>query len=457
MKSQPPAKENKQELEEDIEVKADGPLIAAAKKSKVAIIAASAILTLVVLYFFFFKGDSKPPENLQLVEPPKPSAVAQSEGGKSVFEFEEKTDKQKQEVETLEKPAVPEVPSLPSLPEGAASPDALNINNPAANQNLQQGAQPLPPIQPLPLLPGQEALVNNQQNPNALPGQNASGAGGAGVGGVGAPNSLPPEKPLDPRYAPIVIFAGGQGGPKQGVGYTNNIVRLNKNPLEDLQETQAGVVPTYIVDRPHTIAQGKLLTAVLETAINTEVPGFVRAIVARDVYGESGNEVLIPRGSRLYGSYSSQIQRGQGRVQINWTRLIRPDGVDLAIAFNASDQFGRSGIGGEVDNKYGAVVANSLLTSVIAVAATAAAQSLAGGDQNLTTTNNAAQGATTVTSNATNQAINNVTKSVVDTVARVVNDALDVNPIIRVPQGTRITVIVNSDIRVPYINGRKTR
>lgn len=451
MKSQPPVKDNKQELDEDIEVKADGPLIAAAKKSKVAIISASAVLTLIVLYFFFIKGDDKPQENLQLVEPPKPAAVAQSESGKSLFEFEEKTDKQKQEVEALEKPAVPEVPSLPELPEGAASVDALNINNPAANQNLQPGQLPVPPA--LPLLPGQEALVNGQ-NPNALPGQNA-----AGTPGAAAPNAtnLPPEKPLDPRYAPIVIFAGAQGGPKQGVGYANNIVRLNKNPLEDLQETQAGVIPTYIVDRPHTIAQGKLLTAVLETAINTEVPGFVRAIVARDVYGEAGNEVLIPRGSRLYGSYSSQIQRGQGRVQINWTRLIRPDGVDLAITFNASDQFGRSGIAGEVDNKYGAVVANSLLTSVIAVAATAAAQSLAGGDQNLTTTNNASQGATTVTSNATNQAINNVTKSVVDTVARVVNDALDVNPIIRVPQGTRITVIVNSDIRVPYINGRKTR
>lgn len=447
MKSQPPVKENKQDLEDDIEVKADGPLIAAAKKSKVAIIAASAVLTLIVLYFFFFKGEEKPNENLQLIEPPKPVSVSPSEGGKSVFEFEEKTDKQKQEVESLEKPAVPEVPALPELPEGAASADPLNINNPAANQNVQPGAQPV-----LPLLPGQENLIN-QQNPGGLPTQDPLNPQ-AGLGGAAA---IPEPKPIDPRYAPIVIFAGAQGEAKQGVGYANNIVRLNKNPLEDLQETQTGVVPTYIPNRTNIIAQGKLITAVLETAINTEVPGFVRAIVARDVYGESGNEVLIPRGSRLYGTYTSQIQRGQGRVQINWSRLIRPDGVDLAIAFSASDQFGRAGIAGEIDNKYAAVVANSLLTSVIAIATAAAAQSLAGGDQNATTTNNAAQGATTITSNATSQAISNVTQSVVNTVSRVVNDALDVNPIIRVPQGTRITVIVNSDIRVPYINGRKTR
>jgi type IV secretion system protein VirB10 len=134
--------------------------------------------------------------------------------------------------------------------------------------------------------------------------------------------------------------------------------------------------------------------------------------------------------------------------------LIRPDGVDLAISFNASDQFGRSGIPGEVDNKYSSIVANSLLTSVIAVAATAAAQSLVS-DTASTTTTNATQGTTTVTADATNQAINNVSGAIVNTVSQIVNNALDVTPIIRVPQGTRITVIVNADIKVPFIDGRE--
>jgi type IV secretion system protein VirB10 len=262
-------------------------------------------------------------------------------------------------------------------------------------------------------------------------------------------------KPVNPRYAPIIVFSGGDGGASiQGVGYKNNIMRIKKNPLEELAETQPGVTATYITDRPHTIAQGKLLNAILETAINTEVPGTVRAVVSRDVYGEAGSQVLIPKGSRLFGSYTSQIQRGQGRVQINWTRLIRPDGVDLAISFNASDQFGRSGIPGEVDNKYSSIVANSLLTSVIAVAATAAAQSLVS-DTASTTTTNATQGTTTVTADATNQAINNVSGAIVNTVSQIVNNALDVTPIIRVPQGTRITVIVNADIKVPFIDGRE--
>ncbi len=266
---------------------------------------------------------------------------------------------------------------------------------------------------------------------------------------------LADKKPADPRYAPIIVFEGANNAnlPARGVGYDKNIVKLKKDPLEDLKETEAKVVTTYIGDMAHTIAQGKLLTAVLETAINTEIPGSVRAIVGRDVYGESGNKVLIPKGSRLYGTYSSEIKRGQGRVRINWSRLIRTDGVDLAISSVAADQFGRAGISGEVDNKYNSILTNSLLTSVLAVGGVAAAQSLIG-NQSTTTTTNPTQGSTTSTGNATNQALYDVTKTIVDTVGQIVNSALDLTPVIRVPQGTRITVIVNADIKVPDMTKR---
>lgn len=439
MKSRPQEQQNNNIEDENIEVDASGPAIAAAKKGKIAIIAASTILTVIVFYFFFFKGEDVPQETLERVEPVIPANVAPSESGKSVFEFEETKDKQKAEVDVLEKPKVPDVPTLPELPEDAVVPDPLTLSNPEAkNENQKLPPDSLFPDQ-VPLLPAQE----NMNQPGGVVGEQG--------------NIMLPEdkKPVDPRYAPIIVFSGGQDSAAiRGVGYENNIVRLKKNPLEELQETQAGVTATYITDRPHTIAQGKLLTAILETAINTEVPGSVRAVVSRDVYGESGDQVLIPKGSRLFGSYTSQIQRGQGRVEINWTRLIRPDGVDLAISFNASDQFGRSGIPGEVDNKYTSIVATSLLTSIIAVAATAAAQSLVS-DTATTTTTNATQGTTTVTADSTNQAINNVSSSIINTVSQIVNNALDITPVIRVPQGTRITVIVNSDIKVPFIDGRE--
>lgn len=432
--------EIQEEKDESIDVEAGGPAIAAAKKSKMLIIAASTILTVMVFYFFFFKEPEKPHEKLEAIEPPK-AVVAQRDNGKSLFEFDESKEKQKQEVDDLAKPATPDVPTLPELPKDSTGGNQLNIADISNPNQPPLGGLPSQ-LLPTQVLPG-DKLPINPTNP---------------TGGTGQVNGeLPmgePKKPTDPRYAPIIVFAGSDTNlPSRGVGYDKNIVKLKKDPLEELKETESTVATTYIADRVHTIAQGKLLTAILETAINTEIPGSVRAVVGRDVYGESGNDVLIPRGSRLFGSYSSEIKRGQGRVQINWSRLIRPDGVDLAISSVASDQFGRSGIPGEVDNKYSSVITNSLLTSVLAVGGVAAAQSLIG-NQSTTTTANPTQGTTTTTGNATNQALYDVTKTIVDTVGQIVNSALDLTPVIRIPQGTRVTVIVNADIKVPSMSKR---
>ncbi len=415
---------------DNVEVESGGPSIAASKKSKIAIIAASSVLVTLVIYFMFFKGEEKKPEKLEAVAPAVVTNVASSDSGKSVFEID--MQKPKDDLDLLKKPAAPETPKLPELPVDAAAKDpspVMNVlipkdlrapeNNPtnqqSANQAANQNNQGLNPT--------------NQQNPNAA--QNA--------------------KELDPRYSPIIVVKGAvaDGGPSLGVGYDKTIVKLKEDDIDKLEKTKTTVKTTYIEDRNHTIAQGKLLTAVLETAINTEIPGFVRAIVSRDVYGEAGKDVLIPRGSRLFGSYSSRINRGQGRVEISWSRLIRPDGVDLAITFNASDQFGRSGIQGETDNKYSAVIANSMLTSILAVGSVAAIQKLLTNDGTTVTTNNPQQGTVTTTGNASNQALYDVSRTVVDTVGQVISNSLDLQPIIRIPQGTRITVIVNSDIKIP--------
>ncbi len=410
---------------ENAEVVANGPAIAAAKKSKMMIIAASSILITVVIYFMFFKADEPKKENLEEVAPP-PSRVAPDEEGKSPFEIE--APEKKEDISLLDKPAKPDVPTLPELPEGMET----------------ESEQLLPTANPQQLLPTQNMPSQQNNNQTQVNPQNLEK--------LNADNNQPEKtKDTDPRYAPIIVFGGtAEGTPSRGVGYENNIVNLNQDPINKLQKSKAGVTATFIADRAHIIAQGKLLTAVLETAINTEIPGFVRAIISRDVYAEAGNQILIPRGSRLFGTYSSKITRGQGRVEIAWTRLIRPDGVDMAVTFNASDQFGRSGIPGDVDNKYSALVANSMLTSILAVGGVAAAQKLLGsGGQSNTTTTNPTQGTTTTTGSAANQAIYDVSKTIIDTVGQVIGSTLNSNPVIRVPQGTRITVVVNSDINIP--------
>jgi hypothetical protein len=46
-----------------------------------------------------------------------------------------------------------------------------------------------------------------------------------------------------------------------------------------------------------TVTERTLIPASLETAINTDVPGFVRAVVSQDVRSFDGKRVLIPRSA----------------------------------------------------------------------------------------------------------------------------------------------------------------
>jgi type IV secretion system protein VirB10 len=114
-----------------------------------------------------------------------------------------------------------------------------------------------------------------------------------------------------------------------------------------------------------TIAQGTLIPAVLETAIDTDLPGYVRAVVSRDVKSFDGSKVLIPRSSRLVGQYKSGLSSGQTRAYVIWSRLIRPDGVSIALGSPAVDFSGASGLTGKVDSHFFKRFGSAVLLSVV--------------------------------------------------------------------------------------------
>lgn len=125
---------------------------------------------------------------------------------------------------------------------------------------------------------------------------------------------------------------------------------------------------TRMANPGFTVSQGTLIPAVLETAINTDLPGYVRAVVSEDVMSFDGTRVLIPRSSRLIGQYRSGLASGQRRAYVLWSRLIRPDGASVAIASPATDESGRAGVTGEVDSHFFRRFGSALLLSVLGAA-----------------------------------------------------------------------------------------
>jgi len=128
-----------------------------------------------------------------------------------------------------------------------------------------------------------------------------------------------------------------------------------------------------------TVPQGTVIPAVLETALDSNRPGFVRAIVSRDVRSFDGNRVLIPRGSRLFGEYKADLGQGQKRVFVQWQTLTRPDGVQIALDSPAADPLGRAGIGGKVNTHFWPRFGSALLQSTLDIGVGLATRSVGGG------------------------------------------------------------------------------
>ena len=137
---------------------------------------------------------------------------------------------------------------------------------------------------------------------------------------------------------------------------------------------------TQMRDLGRVIPQGTVIPAVLETAIDSDLPGSVRAVVSRDVRSFDGSRVLVPRGSRLVGQYKSAAAVGQTRAFVVWSRIITPTGITIDVGSPATDRLGRGGLDGEVDTHFFRRFGSSILLSVVSAGAQALANSANNGD-----------------------------------------------------------------------------
>lgn len=185
-----------------IEVKQEGPSIASGKKGKAAIIIASVVLTGLIVHIMFFKTEQKT-EKLEEIETPKTIQVAPSDTGKSPFELDvSEIKKAEDNQEIIDKPLSPEIPALPELPANATIPAELSLS-PLQNNNEQR---------------------NNQINSGTENFKQTNSAD--------KDNKKEEEKPINPRYAPIVVFGtSGDSGTQKSVGYDENIVSLKRVQL----------------------------------------------------------------------------------------------------------------------------------------------------------------------------------------------------------------------------------
>jgi type IV secretion system protein VirB10 len=181
---------------------------------------------------------------------------------------------------------------------------------------------------------------------------------------------------------------------------------------------------TRLADTALIAPQGTIIPAILETGLNSDTPGYVRAVVTRDVRGFDGSTVLIPRGSKLIGEYKSGVAQGASRAFVVWSRLLTPEGISIDIGSPAVDAEGQGGVKGETNSHFLRRFGGAILLSVLSAGLEAGA--------------NAAYGGANVVIGSPQQATSAASVAL--------QKDIDIPPTITVRQGTPIRAFVARDL-----------
>ena len=184
---------------------------------------------------------------------------------------------------------------------------------------------------------------------------------------------------------------------------------------------------------PYELRTGFVVPATLISGINSELPGQIMAQVSQDVFDTpTGKHLLIPQGSRLVGTYSSNVAYGQARVLIAWLRIIFPDGKAMDIgSMPGADSAGYAGLTDQVNNHYVRLFASAFLMSSVT-----AGIALSQPQQSATSTTNTTSGAL---SQALGQQLGAVT-------AQLISKNLNIAPTLEIRPGFRFNVMVTKDM-----------
>ncbi|EFK0874498.1 conjugal transfer protein TrbI, partial [Escherichia coli] len=193
------------------------------------------------------------------------------------------------------------------------------------------------------------------------------------------------------------------------------------------------------ISAPHSqyeLRAGWVIPGVMISGINSDLPGQIIGQVAQDVYDSAtGKYLLIPHGTRVIGTYSSDITYGQEGVMIAWQRLVFPDGKALDLgSMPGADMAGYSGFRDQVNNHYFRIFGNALLLSGI-TATIAYSQ-----DRNQNNNNsNQAPNMSSEMSAALGQVFGQA-------IAQVVQKNLNISPTLEIRPGYRFNIMVTKDL-----------
>ncbi|RZS76869.1 type IV secretion system protein VirB10 [Phyllobacterium myrsinacearum] len=215
---------------------------------------------------------------------------------------------------------------------------------------------------------------------------------------IPAPIVLPPEPPapepvveetrrpqepkeLSPAETPIFAYAGGDAQPQKAEqDKPDPVKRSDSEQRDDIGGEESGgnnlserlrstlTQPSRAVLLPNPdfmITQGTIIPCILQTAIDTNLAGYVKCILPQDVRGTTGNVVLMDRGTTVLGEIQNGLKQGDERVFVVWKRAETPSHAIISLDSPGADGLGRAGLAGTVDTHFWKRFGGTIMLSLI--------------------------------------------------------------------------------------------
>lgn len=187
---------------------------------------------------------------------------------------------------------------------------------------------------------------------------------------------------------------------------------------------------------PFEIKAGDFIPAIMITAMNSDLPSkVITAQIRQNVYDTvTGQYLLIPQGTRVIGTYDSNVSWGQNRLLVIWQRMIFPNGTSINLEnMQGVDLTGQAGVTGKVNNHFFTLLKGVILSSAMG----AAAAIVTDDDDDNNWKEAAGEGAG---------------QTIVDVGNKWADKAINRQPTIEIKQGERFNIMVHSDLILrPYI------
>ena len=286
----------------------------------------------------------------------------------------------------------------------------------------------IPDFQPAGSSPSAPPVTGGQQGPS--------------IGADGQPILSPAERKKQRQLSSSLKFSidspahGSTGGTT--VGSSAGSVGAEERQASGMGDSlSASLQPAYTPGAtatllPHPdfmITKGTTIPCTVDPAIDSDLSGIMTCTGSTDVWSTNHRVKLMEAGTKYVGESKQAMANGQRRLAILWTRAETPKHVLIDLNSGTSDELGRSGIGGEVDNhffdRFGAAI---MLSMVSDLGQYAVASQQSGG------------------SNGNTLVFPNTVSGSQDVVSEVLKQGMSIPPTLRRNQAANINIYVARDL-----------